>query len=124
MTTTSDAGAAPAVPKGLKGVPVTDTRVGDVRGREGFYHYRQYSAVELAERRSLEDVWQLLIDGDLPPDTASRNAFADAVKAQRELPAEVARMLPAVAAASCSGGALDGLRSAVSLLGSAYGMRP
>jgi CBS domain-containing protein len=38
------------VPRGLKGVVVADTEVGDVRGSEGFYHYRQYSAVELAER--------------------------------------------------------------------------
>ena len=48
------------VPKGLEGVVVADTTVGDVRGLEGFYHYRQYDAVELAERRSLEDVWYLL----------------------------------------------------------------
>ena len=35
------------VPAGLKGVVVTETALGDVRGHEGFYHYRQYSAVEL-----------------------------------------------------------------------------
>ena len=28
------------VPRGLKGVVVTDTALGTVRGREGFYHYR------------------------------------------------------------------------------------
>ena len=38
----------PSAPRGLAGVVVTDTELGDVRGREGFYHYRQYSAVELA----------------------------------------------------------------------------
>ncbi|MFM2078063.1 MAG: hypothetical protein RJA49_1953, partial [Actinomycetota bacterium] len=54
------------VPRGLKGVVVADTEVGDVRGNEGFYHYRQYSAVELAERRPIEDVWMLMIDGRLP----------------------------------------------------------
>ena len=32
-------------PPGLEGVIVADTSVGDVRGTEGFYHYRQYSAV-------------------------------------------------------------------------------
>ena len=31
-------------PRGLKGVVVADTELGDVRGLEGFYHYRQYSA--------------------------------------------------------------------------------
>ena len=35
-------------PPGLKGVIVAETSVGDVRGTEGFYHYRQYDAVELA----------------------------------------------------------------------------
>ncbi|MEO6570299.1 MAG: CBS domain-containing protein, partial [Ilumatobacteraceae bacterium] len=33
------------VPRGLKGVVVADTEVGDVRGGEGFYHYRRYSAI-------------------------------------------------------------------------------
>ncbi len=37
------------VPEGLEGVVVAETTVGDVRGLEGFYHYRQYSAVDLAE---------------------------------------------------------------------------
>ena len=40
-----------AVPRGLKGVIVADTALGDVRGLEGFYHYRQYSAPELAASR-------------------------------------------------------------------------
>jgi len=53
-------------PKGLEGVVVAETEVGDVRGQEGFYHYRQYNAVELAEKRSLEDVWYLLFEGELP----------------------------------------------------------
>ena len=49
------------VPKGLEGVVVADTTVGDVRGLEGFYHYRQYSAVDLAKhaaarRRLVPDV--------------------------------------------------------------------
>jgi citrate synthase len=112
------------VPPGLKGVAVTETSLGDVRGLEGFYHYRQYSAVDLAGSRSLEDVWQLLIDGHLPTDSASRDAFANAVKAERQLPPAVAGVLPAIAAASVHGGALDGLRSSLSLLGSALGMRP
>ncbi|MCM3922412.1 citrate synthase/methylcitrate synthase, partial [Frankia sp. AiPs1] len=74
------------VPRGLKGVVVTQTALGDVRGREGFFHYRQYSAVELAERRSLEDVWHLMVFGELP-DTAARAAFAARVAPLRRLPA-------------------------------------
>src|SRR5476651_981631 len=66
------------VPPGLKGVAVTDTAIGDVRGREGFYHYRQYSAVDLAEHCSFEDVWHLFVQGHLP-DPAERLAFTGEV---------------------------------------------
>ncbi len=63
------------VPRGLEGVVVAETSIGDVRGHEGFYHYRQYSAVDLAAARSLEDVWLLLFDGALP-DRGRSEAFA------------------------------------------------
>ena len=53
-------------PPGLEGVIVAETSVGDVRGLEGFYHYRQYNAVELADKLPLEDVWHLLFEGHLP----------------------------------------------------------
>src|SRR5207245_10877686 len=72
-------------PKGLEGVVVAETTVGDVRGQEGFYHYRQYSAVELAEKRTLEDVWHLLFEGELPT-KAERQAFIDEIRPLRELP--------------------------------------
>ena len=62
-------------PAGLEGVVVADTGVGDVRGEEGFYHYRQYSAVDLAAQRSFEDVWRLMIDHSLP-DAAQAAGFA------------------------------------------------
>src|SRR6202167_4811545 len=42
------------VPAGLEGVVVAETTIGDVRGKEGFFHYRQYSAVELAGKRPPE----------------------------------------------------------------------
>src|SRR5918998_517431 len=67
-------GALQDVPKGLAGVVVAETSVGDVRGQEGFYHYRQYNAVELAEKRMLEDVWYLLFEGALPT-PQQRQAF-------------------------------------------------
>src|SRR6516165_547584 len=73
------------VPAGLEGVVVAETSVGDVRGQEGFFHYRQYSAVELAETRSLEDVWHLLFRGELP-DTAESGVFAEAVRRRRVMP--------------------------------------
>jgi citrate synthase len=109
------------VPRGLKGVVVADTEVGDVRGREGFYHYRQYSATELAERRSLEDVWQLMIDGALPTTLHERQRFANEIVGLRVLPDEVRGLLPALANVA---GPLDGLRSALSIVGAHDRMRP
>ena len=88
------------VPRGLKGVVVADTAVGDVRGSEGFYHYRQYSAVELAEQRPIEDVWRLMIDGALPANAAERAAFIAEVAPLRAIPPAVAAVLPAIAAVS------------------------
>ncbi|MFC9925774.1 citrate synthase/methylcitrate synthase [Streptomyces sp. NPDC127190] len=111
------------VPRGLAGVVVTDTEIGDVRGREGFYHYRQYSAVELAQSRGFEDVWHLLVHGRLP-DAEGRAAFAAETAALRRLPDEVGAALPAIAAASRLSGPLAGLRTALSLLGAAHGFRP
>ncbi|MFE1861085.1 citrate synthase/methylcitrate synthase [Streptomyces anandii] len=110
-------------PRGLAGVVVTDTRIGDVRGLEGFYHYRQYSAVELARTRRFEDVWYLLVHGELP-DARQAADFAARTAALRRLPEEVGGALPAVAAASARSGPLSGLRTALSLLGAAQGFRP
>jgi len=115
-------GTAPTeVPRGLKGVVVADTEVGDVRGNEGFYHYRQYSAVDLATSRPLEDVWRLLIDGALPATSAERAAFVAEIEPLRAIRPEVLDVLPAIAAVSSP---LDGLRTALSLTGAVLGMRP
>ncbi|MFF5016111.1 citrate synthase/methylcitrate synthase [Streptomyces sp. NPDC001165] len=111
------------VPRGLAGVVVTDTEIGDVRGLEGFYHYRQYSAVELARTRGFEDVWHLLVHGTLP-DSERRAAFTAETARLRRLPEEVRAALPAMAAASRISGPLAGLRTALSLLGAAQGFRP
>ncbi|MDQ0993503.1 citrate synthase/methylcitrate synthase [Streptomyces sp. V3I7] len=111
------------VPRGLAGVVVTDTEIGDVRGSEGFYHYRQYSAVELAQTRSFEEVWQLLVHGELP-DAERGAAFAAETASLRRLPDEVRAALPAIAAASRVSGPLAGMRTALSLLGAARGFRP
>ncbi|WP_406103513.1 citrate synthase/methylcitrate synthase [Streptomyces sp. NBC_01003] len=116
--------AAPVdVPRGLAGVVVTDTELGDVRGREGFYHYRQYSAVALAQTRSFEDVWHLMIHGELP-DAAQSAAFATRTAALRSLPDDVRAALPAIARAGALSGPLAGLRSALSLFGASQGFRP
>jgi citrate synthase len=108
------------VPAGLEGVVVAETTVGDVRGQEGFFHYRQYSAVDLAQHRSLEDVWHLMFRGELP-DAAASAAFAAEVRGRRALPPGLAELLPALAR---HGAPLEVLRSAVSVLGAEMGWRP
>jgi citrate synthase len=108
------------VPAGLEGVVVAETTIGDVRGQEGFFHYRQYSAVDLAQTRSLEDVWHLLFRGELPR-AATSAAFAEEVRRRRPLPPGLSTLLPAL---SRRGAPLDVLRTAVSVLGAELGWRP
>jgi len=111
------------VPRGLEGVVVAETSIGDVRGLEGFYHYRQYNAVELAEKRSLEDVWYLLFEGALPtPEQAA--AFGAEIAPRREIPAAVKSVLPDIARAAPDAPPLDLLRTTVSLMGASLGYRP
>lgn len=111
------------VPRGLAGVVVTETELGDVRGYEGFYHYRQYSAVELAQSRSFEDVWHLMFHGELP-DAGQSAAFTARTASLRHLPDEVRDALPAIARAGVLSGPLSGLRTALSLFGASKGFRP
>lgn len=108
-------------PPGLEGVIVAETSVGDVRGLEGFYHYRQYSAVDLADRRRLEDVWFLLFEGHLPT-AVERAAFLDEIRPLRRVPDAVAGLLPAIAAGSQS--IMEGVRTALSFVGAVEGYRP
>jgi citrate synthase len=112
------------VPRGLEGVVVAETTVGDVRGLEGFYHYRQYSAVELAQKRPIEDVWHLLFEGRLPETTAERATFAAQISARRDVPQAVADVLPSIARAGDQFIPLDALRTAVSQFGATLGFKP
>jgi citrate synthase len=108
-------------PPGLEGVIVAETSVGDVRGLQGFYHYRQYNAVELADKRRLEDSWFLLFDGHLPSVT-ERSAFLSEVGPLRSIPDSVRPVLPAIATASSS--VMEGLRTALSLVAASLGFKP
>ncbi|NUT04161.1 MAG: citrate synthase [Hamadaea sp.] len=112
------------VPRGLAGVVVTDTTIGHVRGLEGFYHYRQYSAIDLAERRTLEDVWALLIDGALPSSTAAADSFVAEIAPLRHIPPAVAAALPSIASATSSVDPMGGLRAALAVAGLTSGARP
>ena len=109
-------------PRGLEGVAVAQTAVGDVRGDEGFFHYRGYNAVDLARRCSFEQVWHLLMDGSLPDDARLAAFSAETVSARR-LPDGLADLLPRVAELPAYA-PLTALRSALSLAAAATGSRP
>ena len=111
------------VPAGLRNVVVASTEVGDVRGLEGFYHYRQYSAIELARSRSFEDVWFLLLEGRLP-DADESARFSAELARLRELPIELVPLLPGIALAGQEFRPLAGLRAALSLIAEARGLTP
>jgi citrate synthase len=110
-----------SIPRGLRGVVAADTTVGDVQGDAGFYHYHQYSAVDLAEHVSLEDVWHLLVEGHLPT-APERAAFAAEVAGLRDVPEPVMAVLPAIARAAPR--PLDACRAALGLLAAHDGARP
>ncbi len=110
-----------AAPRGLKGVIVADTALGDVRGLEGFYHYRQYSAPELAAVRTFEDVWYLLFEGELPT-LAARDRFAAEIADARAVPTDLLALLPAMASGATP--PLGALRTALSQLAAMENMPP
>ncbi|CAN5651703.1 hypothetical protein BH18ACT15_BH18ACT15_07810 [soil metagenome] len=111
------------VPKGLDGVAVAETEIGDVRGKEGFYHYRQYSAVELCEKRHLEDAWFLLFEGHLPS-KKERQEFKEKVAPMRVIADEVKELLPSIATLGEHFRPLDALRSAYSVQASSLDLHP
>jgi citrate synthase len=116
--TTVAAPAAPTLPlvapPGLAGVVVATTALSDVRGAEGFYHYRQYDAVELARTCSIEEVWHLLLRGHLP--NAEELADFRATVAEAQWLPEGVGTTPGVP--------LTQLRTDLSILGGTLGLAP
>lgn len=98
-------------PPGLAGVIVADTELSDVRGNEGFYHYRGHDAVQLARVRTFEEVWYLVQEGSLPT-PEQREAFQREVAAARHVSLSVDTALPAIAAAAAGFDGLAALRTA------------
>ena len=90
------------MPEGLAGVAVTATRVGDVLGDEGRYHYRGRSAIALAQTLPFEDVASLVLDETGEP----------AIEPV-ELPAELADVVQ-----------LGDFRTTLSAYGALSGFRP
>lgn len=115
-------GDSQAVPAGLRGFAVADTELGQVRGVEGFYHYRQYDAIELARKRTFEDVWHLFMQAELPS-LEQRANFSRKVAGLRRVPNEVSRLLPALAGMP-SPAPLSAERTGMALVSAALGLRP
>ena len=123
MSVPTDVATAPyEAPAGLAGVSVARTQVSDVLGRQGFYHYRGYNAVDIARRGRVEDAWHLLLRGDLPTED-QRASFARETAELRQLPAGVSELLPAIARLSPPG-SLASLRTAISVAAQAMGCKP
>ena len=100
-------------PPGLKGLIVADTAVGSVRGEEGFFHYRQYDAVEIARHQTFEAAAALLLDGALP-DRGDEGSFRAELAHNRRLDPAALQALTAIS--HHVGGPLSGLRAALSLV--------
>lgn len=99
-------------PRGLKGLIVAETEVGDVRGDEGFFHYHQYDATDVARHCSVEDAWALLVDGELPD--VGDDRFSAEVRSLRSLPDAA---LPAIDAIARAGGTpMEQLRNAAGVV--------
>ena len=111
------------VPAGLKGVVVTETSIGDVRGDQGFYHYRQYDACGLARTRSFEEAWYLVQFGELPG-PGELAGFTERAARARALAPRVAAALPAVAGLASPDRPLQALRAAYDLFALGEGLAP
>ena len=118
----SEAVTSKLAPPGLAGVAVAETSISDVRGEEGFYHYRGYDATRLADTCSFEQVWHLLLRGSLPDAEELRRFRAEAVEG-RLLPDGVAEIVERTARLP-GYSPLEALRTAVSVSAAALRLRP
>jgi citrate synthase len=110
------------VPPGLHNVAVTTTEIGDVHGDEGYYHYRQHLATDLAHTMTFEDVWYLFERGELPSDE-QRAAFAASVASLRHVPSDLDDVIDVVARL-VDEAPLAQLRTVLSASASCIGARP
>ena len=109
------------VPRGLTYVVVAETAIGDVRGEEGFFHYRGVSGVELAAAARFEDAWSLVALGALPQDDAGAAAFRTRTTTARAIPEHLHGPLSAIAASGLD--PMAQLRTGLALVSAADGRR-
>jgi len=115
MTETLEVSVAPKAKKSvaLSGVAAGNTSICTVGRTGNDLHYRGYDIVDLAERCEFEEVAYLLLRGELPT-ARELSAYKDKLKAMRDLPSTVKKVLEAVPA---SANAMDVMRIGVSALG-------
>jgi citrate synthase len=101
------------VAKGLEGIIAAETRIGDVRGKEGILMYCGYDINELAGKVSFEETIHLLYHNRLPT-KPELEKLTTALRAERELPEGVIDYLRA---APKTAKPIDVMRTAVSMLG-------
>jgi len=98
--------------RGLKGVYFDRSRVCYIDGRAGELRYRGYSIHDLAEHSTFEETCYLLFRGELPTQPQLER-FAAELKAARQLPSEIHRIIEITQHAH----PMEVLRTAVSALG-------
>ncbi|WP_157007167.1 bifunctional 2-methylcitrate synthase/citrate synthase [Agromyces laixinhei] len=106
-------GAAPAIYKGLAGVPVDYTAISKVNPESNSLLYRGYPVQELAASATFEEVAYLLWHGELPDDTQLA-AFEERERSLRGLDHEVKRIIDEL---PLTAHPMDVVRTAVSVIG-------
>ncbi len=102
----------PTYSPGLAGVIAGETQICSVDPNAGLT-YRGYDIHEMAEQASFEEVAYLLLNGELP-NLKNLAEFRRQIAAERELPAQVVKMLRLMPR---SAHPMDMLRTGVSMLG-------
>ncbi len=97
--------------RGLKGVYFERSSTTFIDGKAGELRYRGYSIHDLAEQSSFEETAYLLLHGELPSASQLAN-FDAALKAARQLPAEIITIITTLKAAH----PMDVMRTCVSAL--------
>ncbi|MEK4566806.1 citrate synthase/methylcitrate synthase [Alkalihalobacillus sp. FSL R5-0424] len=100
--------------RGLEGVIVAETAIGDVDGQKGHLLYRGYNAADLAETKSFEEVAFLLLNGELPT-SEEHKEFETGLIEKRSLPKSIQTLMHSL---PLSLSIMDVLRTCVSSLNS------
>jgi 2-methylcitrate synthase/citrate synthase II len=111
-TTSMSTGTTPTYSPGLAGVIAGETQICSVDPNAGLT-YRGYDIHEMAEQASFEEVAYLLLNDELP-NLKNLAEFTRQIAAERELPAQVVKMLRLMPQ---SAHPMDMLRTGVSMLG-------